>query len=414
MIGIGIGLPFLMRSSVGFAPVSIPAGFLVTPPFEIQQNGTQYRVDPDFDLETYANISVTKTYYVDSVGGSDSNTGLSWGQAFKTLTKIQSQGDCDLCNIKSGSYFFKNQRPGSFARSMKIIAEEGGAYITSDVTNQAGTWTNTTNYWQSVFGDFPSIALDWTNLDSNGNPIQLTAVASIALVNSTPNSIYVAYPNVYVRTFDSRRPDSNLKFYDSTSLSPTRDNIKYYYENIKFLRGFSLNNNSSTGGLKCYFKNCEIASFVAMGVSEMILQNCTSWVATGDCFNYDLRNTIPTIAYEIDCDLQNRATAGNDQASTTHNGCTIVRVGGAYHDISGQCCADVVGGQTWMLGCELYNSRVSNTGYYADTSQTWLDGVYIHDVNTGINCETGTTVYFRNLRNLATTPTTGGGTFTAY
>lgn len=395
--------------------VPVPQGFTppIDIPFSVYKSGNSYYVDPNFNLQTYANISVSKTYYVDSVGGSDSNTGLSWAQAFKTLTKVQTQGDCDLCYIKEGSYFYKNQRPGSFSRSMNVIATGSGASITSDVTNQAGAWTHTSNYYSSVFGDFAALALDWSNLDSNGNPIALTAVASIAAVNSTPNSIYVAYPNVYVRTFDSRSPDSNLKFYDSTALSPTRNNIKYYYENITFLRGITLNNSTSAGNFKMYMKNCSFGPMTVAGLNEVILQNCNSWASQGDSLNYDLRNTIPTYAIEINCNLQNRATSGNDQASTTHNGSTIIRIGGYYHDVSGQCIADVVGGQTWMLGCELYTSRVSNTGFYCDVT-AWLDGVYIHDVNIGLDIQSGRTLYYRNMRNSATTPVVNAGTYTPY
>ena len=408
---IAIGVPFF--KGVPIELQTVPVGFNTTPPFSIFKQGNNYFADPTFDLRTHANIPVTKTYWVDSVLGSDSNAGTEIAP-FKTLTKVQSQGDCDLCYIKEGSYFYKNQRPGSFSRSMNIIALGTGAQITSDVTNQAGAWTNTSNYWQSTFGDFPSKFYDLSNLDANGNPIEMTAVASIALVNTTPNSCFVAYPLAYVRTFDSRVPDANIKGYDSTSLSPTRDNIKYYYENISFQRGFSLNNATSAGGLKMYFKNCTIASMTAFGLDEIILQNCNSWVATGDCMNYDLRNTIATKSYEINCNFQNRATAGQDQASTTHNGCTIVRVGGIYHDISGQCCADVSGGQTWMLGCEFYNSRVANVGYYCDVNTAWLDGVYIHDLNIGLQIAATRTLYYRNMRNLATTPVSNAGTYLPY
>jgi len=412
-MSIGINISIAANKSVPIELQTVPVGFSTTPPFSIYKQGNNYFADPTFDLKTHANIAVTKTYWVDSILGSDSNAGTELAP-FKTLSKIQTQGDCDLCYIKEGSYFYKNQRVGSFSRSMNIIALGSGASITSDVTNQAGAWTNTTNYYSSVFGDYAASCLDWSNLDANGNPIQLTAVASIALVNTTPNSIYVAYPNVYVRTFDSRLPDANLKFYDSTALSPTRDSIKYYYENITFLRGITLANSTATGNFKAYFKNCDIGVMTVAGLDEVIMQNCKSWFAQSDNFNYDAKSGIPTVAYEINCNLQNRATTGNDQASTTHNGCTIVRVGGIYHDVAGQCCADVSGGQTWMLGCEFYNSRVANVGYYCDVNTAWLDGVYIHDISIGLQIVATRTLYYRNMRNLAITAVSNAVTYSPY
>jgi len=406
----------------GFSAVSVPSGFLVTPPFEIQQSGTSYRVDPDFDLETYANIAVTKTYYVNSVTGSDSNTGLSWAQAFKTLSKIQSQGDADLVYIAENSYFQKNQRSTQYTRNIKFIGLGSGATrprITADVNNQTGAFSvHSGNCYVANIGEFVGYAYDNSNVNAFGNATSLTAAASIAACVATPNTFFTDWPNtdVYVNLFNGRAPDGSLILGDGTCMSVTADNRKQYFENIIFGSTVIYQNSTSTGNLKGYFKNCLIKGTI-VGVTEYIMQNCDSFSRLGeDCMNYDIRNTVPTIAYELNCDLNTQALGtSNTQASTTHNGCTIVRVGGKYHDTAGQNVADVTGGvgQTWMLGCELYQST-SGVGCYFSLLQAWLDGIYIHDVTTGIDTASGTTVYYKNLRNLATTPTTGAGTFTPY
>jgi len=403
--------------------VSVPTGFLVTPPFAIQKAGENYRVDPEFDLEAYANITVTKTYYVDSVNGSDSNTGLSWIQAFKTLSKIQSQGDADLVYIAENSYFQKNQRSTQYTRSIKFIGLGSGATrprITADVNNQTGAFSvHSGNCYVANIGEFVGYAYDKAVLNSYGNPTGLVAEASIAACISTPGTFFTDWPNtdVYVHLSDNRAPDSNLILGDATCMAVTADNRKQYFENIQFVAGVQLYNSTSAGGLKTYFKNCNFTSLTAFGVSEFIAQNCIGIrLSADDMANYDLRNTIPTIAYEINCDYTNQKLGNsNSQASTTHNGCTIVRIGGKYHDTAGQNVADVTGGvgQTWMLGCELYQST-SGAGCYFSLLQAWLDGVYLHDLSIGIDTASGTTVYFKNLRNFATTPTSGGGTFLPY
>jgi hypothetical protein len=421
MIGIGISVA-INNYRENYIPVSIPSGFLVTPPFEIQQSGTSYRVDPDFDLETYANISVTKTYYVDSVNGSDSNTGLSWAQAFKTLSKIQSQGDADLVYIAENSYFQKNQRSTQYTRNIKFIGLGSGATrpkITADINNQTGSFSvHSGNCYKANITEFCGYAYDNANLNSFGNPTSLSPAASIAACIATPNTFFTDWPNtdVYVNLFDGRVPDSNLIFGDGTCMAVTADNRKQYFENIIFGSTVIYQNSTSTGNLKGYFKNCLIKGTIA-GVTEFIIQDCDTYSRLGeDCMNYDVRNTLPTIAYELNCNINTQALGtSNTQASTTHNNCTIVRVGGSYYSTGGQNMADVTGGQSWVLGSEMYSSN-SGIGCFFSLTKVWLDGVYIHDNSIGIQIQGTCQGYYRNLRNLATTPTDVAGTasFTPY
>lgn len=401
LLGNGL-LPMIVGGGAAWSSVSLPVGFTPTVPFTVQNSSTEYRVDPAFNLQTYADISVTKTYYVDSAAGSDSNSGLSSGAAFKTLSKVETQGDCDLCYIASGSYFYKNQRPTQFTRSMKIIALGSGATITSDISNQLTGWSADGNHYQrEPMPDFVAEVVDMSNLDSFGHPIRLTAVASESLVDSTPNSVYVNYSTgIYVRTFDSRAPDSNLRFMDSVAMNFTQDNKKFYFENCEFMRGLQIRNLSATANIKAYFKNCTMRSVTIAGVTECIFQDCTLYGGVGDGINYDVRNGVICNGYEVDCEAYNLGTDSSSQASTTHNLCNVVRVNGRYHHTYGQCVADTGGGQTWMLGTEIYNSSPGGVGFYCDNT-SWLDGVNIHDCATyGIQIANSTrSVFYRNVTN---------------
>jgi hypothetical protein len=418
----GIGFS---RSVSNPVEVSVPSGFSVTPPFDIYKDGNSYYADPQFDLETYANISVTKTYYVDSVSGSDSNTGLSWAQAFATLSKIQSQGDADLVYIAENSYFQKNQRTGNYTRNIKFIGVgTNKPKITADVNNQTGAFSvHSGDCYVANIGEYIAYSYDKSNL-TFGNPTGLEPAASIAACVATPNTFFTDWPNtdVYVHLFDGREPDSDLIVGDSTCLSILADNRTQYWENIEFGSGISLDNASATGGLNMYFKNCTFQSATIFGLDEFIAQDCVGsrYINAGDVFNYDAANGIATTAYEANCNLSNNELgAGNNQASTTHNGCTIVRIGGEYHNNAGQAVADVLasalsGGQTWMLGCELYESNLSDVGCYFNIDSAWLDGVYIHDLATGLQNEASNTIYFTNLRNQATLATELLGNYYPY
>jgi hypothetical protein len=63
----------------------------------------------------------------------------------------------------------------------------------------------------------------------------------------------------------------------------------------------------------------------------------------------------------------------------------------------------------------MYSSN-SGIGCFFSLTKVWLDGVYIHDNSIGIQIQGTCQGYYRNLRNLATTPTDVAGTasFTPY
>jgi hypothetical protein len=217
-------------------------------------------------------------------------------------------------------------------------------------------------------------------------------------------------------------PDSNVILGDSLSMSVTADNRKQYFENVTFGSGIQLYNSTAAGGLKMYFKNCNFQNATIFGVTEFIFQDCIGQrsINAGDVFNYDARNGIVSEGWEVNCDLSNNELGtGNNQASTTHNACRIGRIGGKYHNNAGQAIADVLasaasGGQTWMLGCELYGSNLSDVGCYFSIDEAWLDGVYIHDLAIGLQNEATNTIYFTNLRNEATLATELLGNYYPY
>lgn len=375
--------------------VAPPAGFTWTLPFSIYRGGIG-AFTTNLNLQTYAGITVSKTYYVNSATGNDGNTGLSWAQAFKTLNQVETQGDADRVYIANGSYFLKTQRP-KFTRSMELIGV-GTVTITSDVADTTAAFSLVDSHYVATISEYIAQGRDETNLDSFGCPIRLTSKDTIAEVDAAANSIYVDWTGrkVYVRLFDSRVPDASLKLYDSVSFNHNSDGITLYIENITFKPGATFGTTSAAGGTKAYCKNCTFSYLSIAGTEEVILQNCTvyGWALT-DNINIGAASTINPQVAEIDCLIYNAGAGATNQCSTGHQASKIVRVNGKYHDCGGQCVADVDDCEVWMLGSELYNST-TGIGVYSGGTH-WLDTVWSHDNATyDLQNEVGSTIYTHN------------------
>jgi len=388
----------LTLGSRGWRNIPAPAGWTWELPFSIQDDGSSFRVDPAFDLQTHAAISVTKTYYVDQSTGDDGNTGADWDNALATLSAAQGKVDVDRIYVRN-SYFYRNQRVNWPARSMEIIGVGDNVTITSDGSNQIGAWSPADSHYEATVVQYAGSVYDDANLDAFGDPTPLVAKASVAEVDAAAGSYYLNWgtKTIYVRTFDDRAPDSDLKFFDSIALYGVLDNVTVYVENVTIRHHLQLTNASATGGLKIYLKDCTLGYVTVKGATECIMQNCTVRNnQLGDGTNYDDLNGIVTKAAEIDVISFNHGIDTTNQASTGHDGSLVVCINGLYHDVSGQCVADASATtERWMLGSELYNSA-SGVGFYTQ-GKAWLDRVHSHDnANYDLQNSVGSTIYIRN------------------
>jgi hypothetical protein len=353
--------------------VQPPTGWTWSLPFTIQRSGRTFRVDPSFNLQTYAGISVSKTYYVDQAIGSDSDDGLSWSTPFATLKKAYEQVDVDRVYIKPGWYFYNQVQPIPTTRNWELIGVGAGVYVTSDVRNQIGSWTPVSNHYSAtVTGQTVAQVMDHSILTGYGGDTKLTLRASEAEVDTNANSWFQSGTTIYIRTSDDRAPDADLRYYSTLVHNVTADNRTVYFENLAIMRMMQVRNASVTGGTKAYFKDCALMAAQFPGCTEVILQNCTSFQAPEDGFNYDVRNGISTKAVEIDCNVSYGGIGSSDQGSTTHSACEIVRINGEYDNFSGQCVADTGTGKTWMLGSLVHDST-TEVGLYQSNPFAWLD-----------------------------------------
>ena len=365
--------------------VAIPDAAFSWVPFTAQLRGSTFRPDPSFDLQTYANITVNKTYYVDSVNGNDGNTGADWDHALRTMNVAYAKGDVDRVYVRD-SYFFRNECMAESSRNVETIGI-GTVILSSNIRNVAGAFSKIDNHYVSTFPTYQYMASakDETRLDIYGIARNLSAKANIATVDATPNSFFYDYNGVegpryvlYIRLNDDREPDDSVRYHDSGPVFIDTDNKSYYWENITFQHGLRLRNSTATAGSLYCLKNCKMYA-MTLNAADVILQDCVlekGQYAGGDGVNFNVRDGVITRLIEIDCTNKHApAGGGSDQCSTGHAACESVRLNPNYFDWGGQIIADVTGCQSWVLGGKLYQSA-TGVAYYQD-GDAWLDRCYL-------------------------------------
>lgn len=387
--------------------------FDYTPPFNIFESNGEYvlknEFNSEFNLRDYANISVTKTYYVDSVNGDDNNDG-SESTPFKTLTKVENEGDADRVVLAANSYFYDNQVV-ELTGDIEVIGlgdETTRPQITKDQTNQIGSFSLHS-------GDAYVATITTTNLSyvvDRSNPATsqlLTKRNSIQEVIDNPNSwidvISGGTDYIYVHTFDSRVSDSDLEFFGTGNVySLTANNTTQYWENVKFsgqIRNDGSNIVAGKANLKIYLQNCDYRGLVH-GVDEFIIKDSTL-TGGGDILNYDRYpetgvDFVVTRGCEINISATNNFTGGSsDQASTQHQGGRLLRINSRYYDTAGQNVADVTDSVTWMIGCIMENSNEETSFFIDSDGRAWLENCQSIGNNIDIDARSTSKVYLKNF-----------------
>lgn len=383
--------------------VSVPNAAFSWLPFTVQQSGSSFRAPPTFSLQTQAAINPVTTYYLNTVSGSDSNSGLTRPLAKATMNSIITAG-----NATAGAYKVVIETGSTLVRPVSSLAPTQNVEVIGEGTvnwnssHTLGAWSlvggRTYTYQASVTnGELIALVYDEGTLNAYGLPTlytKKTGGTGIADVEATAGSYYWTGGTLYVHTLDGSSPsgNSNLKYYDTSAIFWAKNN-RFYFENINFVGGATyLTNASSAGGAKAYFKNCTFYTLVVAGLDEVIFQNCTQKSSNDDGCNYDILNTRVTHFIEIACDFGRGGLVSTNQASTSHNGSYGVRIGGTYRNVTGQAIADVGAGYMWLAGCTMSGSGTS-VAYHTDNGTVWLDSCTL----TGNLTEAGTgTIYKRN------------------
>ncbi len=342
----------------------------------------------DYNWETVKNSITGTEVWINPVTGNNANSGtaLSPKKSIAWVLEFSSANIIHL-DVSDGAFFYYPEAFNGIDinRDIKMDVVNGSfAWITtSDMPNIAwspnGSFSNVYNgVYSGPAAIEVSVAFDLNNKDVNGVPIRLTPVASIALVDVTPSSVFAdnATNTFYVNLFDGRAPDDSVFTCFEKNAVESFAEHQIYFENLRFMGGGSsgrsiwhFDNNASANQRNIVAVNCWI---IGAGTSDgtaffedskVRLKDCISAYHYADGFDYDNDNTD---ALEFNCiGWYNGYTGTNaDNGSTAHGTSIAVRVNGTYDFNAGRNCHDIEYAQGLFVNVVNADSRgLLNTDY---------------------------------------------------
>lgn len=311
------------------------------------------------------------TYYVDSVAGSDSNSGLTDPLALATITAAIAKSDVGTIMVKGNGvanpyYRGRGFNSAVFSKSLNIIGYGSGLpYIT---THDLLTYTLTagqTFTYQTTRSSVSDV-LDMANGLVAGSGIRLTNVASIAAVEALAGSWFQSGTTLYVHASDSRnlsttQPSRIWALLDVPNVKTgTTADYTIYLENLQPYGGTNcvLIGGLTAAGAVVTLNNVGTGLSTLTGLGNVSLIGCDSLLIDCDTdrsgldgYNYHAGGGKTPSAIEINCRSSDIGHTITDQCSSMHDGGQIIRVNGEYRRSMAANFTDVGGALSWNLGC---------------------------------------------------------------
>ena len=417
--------------------VNLPSDFTYKPPFEIIYNyrTEKYEISSSFNLQQHANIKPVNTYYVNVNTGDDTNDGLSYGNAVKSIDQAITLADAAGVNstiyIAKGyytkQYSWDNKVPSVGLEIIGDFTQGVGdsIYITKDIRDEiTGGWVASSNHYTTTLTTAPTKVIDDSATDTYGHPRFLIQRNNSTDVDNNVGSWYYdgGSNTLYVRQYDDTQPTASIKIIDG--LAPNvrlRNNFKYYFKNVNLIGGgFHFVANDADGGRGLFVENCHnsVGGSTIHGIEESLILNSRFFSTSGgDLLNYDASNGITTKAVEFNIYAGNTTQANNTetsaQASTGHVGIEVIRIQSIYENTNGDNVADVTGTIAYNVGCTFNNAvSAAQGGYFSGTGSgniAYLDDcTFTNQSNYDINTNTGAIVYKRKINESGAGNTTVG------
>jgi len=209
-----------------------PAGFVMPSQLsglKVYSRGNRFHtnITPESLIDTTAYV---QTYYVDSVGGNDANSGLTWALRKKTIgnaARAASASGIASRILVDGSaalpyYRQRSLNDDNIARvsAVPLLIEAINARVVTGPFDNL-TWTKTggaTYTYQAAFA-FAIAARNTVVLDKNGMHTRYAWVASSAAVDTTEGSWYTDGTTVWIHPHNHDEPDIFNARVDSQSIS---------------------------------------------------------------------------------------------------------------------------------------------------------------------------------------------------
>lgn len=344
------------------------------------------------------------TYFV-SKNGNDSNDGLTILTPKATITSAYNTASSgDTISIQEGNYYTDTLYSGDIVKNIDLIGEGdvkliAGHQISDWVSYSANTYESNTN---------DKVVDRICVINENYDLVQeLTLVADVASVDTTPYSYRVDSGNIYINTQSDPNAQSLLILDDSQHV-------------LKF----------TTGASSCYAENLKCyggqSTFLVLNGVEIGVESCEANFATaGDCFNtendskayffnciskhsfdddgFDYRDTCKAVEYKCLSYGHGNSSTNFSNSSTGHGNCRIIRIDCDYRDSYGPLCVDVNTTETAIYSCRASGSLTTGGNkadfYGANSSKMWMIGcLSTGDYVDAINAVSTSTVEIKNTR----------------
>lgn len=407
------------------------------PEIEVTRSGAAY--SQDIDPDDYENTA-TVDRYADVVNGSDSNDGTTPETATKTLTNLRTKfgtitGETlHVHFLTAGVYPVESTFSGTVDWNMTCDDPTGNAIIA--VQGKYGTdfSIHSGGPAYKIAAYVASAVIDFANRDATtGAPQKLTAAtgaddpAKIADCIATAGTYHNATDGtLYVHTFDDRAPDSNLVAVYEDLAQAFRPTKNTYLKNITLVGGTvgALYINGASAEFNFVFDGCEFvysagdAVQIELDSGFVLMHDCTAYHGTSDGFSYHDDTSGTTLCVlEDGCVAAGNGTASGNNASTIHDGVTMIRISCDYygsqrtiHDIG-----DVAASMNF--GCSVDTGAVGWRCGDGGGTVMWLDGCSVgtHATNDVQIAGANDAIYYTNMDVTGWSVSIGaGGTWEEY
>lgn len=367
-------------------------------------------------------IQGSVNYYVDPVGGSDSNTGTTIGSPLKTVSSAIAKANVGIINIMPGVHYggFGGAIGTTVMRDIVIRTWTGGndVVVRNSPDPASQVWTlvsGTASTYSTTPGATISRVVDRTIGDSIGDFAELQPQTSQAAVTANPGSFYYDSSSglLYIRRHRSTAPGTDLlTFFANKPLLVTGRAV--LLKNLQFEGGggVSVVDSSGTRG-RLYAVDVTVKYQANNGIDSMgsstYCERCTVSRSLLDNFNYHDNNGSQARALEIDCtsyfagDWGRRgwqSVTESQNASTMHDTGSVIRINGMYRDSFGPVIPDTGASSSMNIGITAQNSLATtgqNTSIYSDGGMYLIDSL-LRGSTYDIRSASGGTVYVRNLQ----------------
>ncbi|RRT94185.1 hypothetical protein [Empedobacter falsenii] len=405
-----------------------PSEFTFQPYQIMQQNNGYYYFKGFSNLRNeFAQhyIDTLTNYYVDSVNGNNSNNGLTSATALKTIQYAVMTKGARVLRLLRGNQFYGRSNTFDITTDIAtnepliMIGEEDGVFLAQSDKGNAYTWTSVDNVWSAPRSSVINV-FDFNQVTHEGNPKHLIRCGSLAECKSTVNSFFADASLVYINTLDGNAPTSKFELVlNMLQQYVPSENVPFvYFENITFANSAGGNvlikNNATTQfNTKVYLYKCKglgnhsTNNFTINNIKECWLQDCEAYDAKNDGFNYHTSNLsngyTPMNVVEINCKGsrfgQNYPNETSSNASTVHEGISIIRMNCNYSFGRGGVVADVNGAKSLNLNVDVrYNYATSGNSasfiIQGTLGMMWLYDCYSKNIynysviaNMGAQCK---------------------------